>query len=78
MGKVFLAANYVSASGSLFTPAELENSGHLQIVYLQDSGVYEEIEVQARMISKEEVGEYAKTKVDLRVVLKYFVASGLC
>lgn len=61
MGKVFPAANYVSASGSLFTPAELENSGHLQIVYLQDSGVYEEIEVQARMISKEEVGEYAKT-----------------
>ena len=51
MGKVFLAANYVSTSGSFFTPSELENSGHLQIVHLQDSGVYEEIEVQAPGIS---------------------------
>ncbi|THV12708.1 calcium-binding protein [Rhizobium rhizophilum] len=47
MGKVFLAANFVTASESYLTPSQLEDSGHLQIIYLNDAGVFEEIEVQA-------------------------------
>ncbi len=59
MAKLYLAANYVSASepGPL-VPDDLENSGHLQLVFEDDSGQMKEIEVQAPLFGGELGGNW--------------------
>ena len=48
MARLYLAANYVKSSDPtdiLPVPADLENSGHLHLVFEDDNGNFQEIEV---------------------------------